>query len=104
MTDDRVQDEVDKDDYDRDRDDPVTQEKADHYIEMGGSHCIYCGSQSIYNTDRDYDGMMMYEYMHCSNCEHDWTETYLLIEIDLPDTNQHFEYDGQLGLDEVPYV
>jgi hypothetical protein len=103
MTDDRVQDEVERE-YDRDIDDPVTQEKADHYIEMGGLHCIYCGSSHIFDMGCEWDGMMMYQSIHCYVCEHDWTENYLLIEIDLPDTNQHFEYDGQLGLEEVPYV
>jgi hypothetical protein len=53
--DDRVQDEVDKEeDYDPFEDtSSLTQEQANNYLRNGGVECPYCGSENIQGVNRD---------------------------------------------------
>lgn len=93
--DDRVQDEVDKEeDYDPFEDtSSLTQEQANNYLRNGGVECPYCGSENIQGVNRDMVGGCYFIDMECDDCNHQWTEGYQLFEI-------YDENDTQFGYKE----
>ena len=83
MTDERVQDEVDReDDYDPFEDtDALTQKQANQYIQEGGIRCPYCGDAYIQITNHDLQAGMVFYDVTCESCHHDWSESYKLVAI-----------------------
>lgn len=63
----------------------LSPEKIKNYIENGGYHCPYCGSDQIEAFNHDWDEVCAYNDVLCHICGERWTDVYKLVEITYED-------------------
>jgi len=52
------------------------------YVDDGGGRCPVCGSSNIIGSGHDYDGSQIWQNIHCSDCNSEWTDVYELTGYD----------------------
>lgn len=61
----------------------LTQAQKQSYIQSGGTHCPFCGSEDLQGADHieaDMDGAS--QPVECYTCGKTWTDLYVLIGVD----------------------
>ncbi len=62
----------------------LTQQQKKNYIELGADYCPLCKGDYIKFSDmRQEGGVMIVQEGECNGCGAEWSETYVLSEVEL---------------------